>query len=1038
MKGGIIERAMVEWRIVTTICFVLIAFGVYAFLTMPRQEFPDFTIRQGLVIGVMPGATAKQVDEQVTRPVETFLFGFKEVNKEKTQSVTKDGLVVVYVEVSENVKGSDAKLFWATLRHGLNELKSQKLPSGVVALIGNNDFGDTSALLFTVEAEGRSPRDMQKYLEVLENHLRSLPATSKLNRFGMQGEVIRVTLDYDRLSKYGIRAATVWTSLQGLGSLPVPARLDREDLEMPLHVKDVLRSERELEETILLATPTGQQVRLKDIATIHREYGHDDSYVRHNGKSAVVLSVEMMAGHDITDYGKQVDNAMAAAARELPPEVKIARIADQPKVVGEAVDHFLRDFGMAIASVIIVTLLLLPLRVASVAATTIPICIIITIGVLHMFGLRLEIVSLAGLILVLGMVVDNAIIIIDDHVARLDHGEKPWDAAWKATRSLAIPVITASLAIVMAYVPLAYVLGEMVKEFIGALPVTIGLSLGVSLLVSVFLVPWMSAMLIKRGLKKTKVSSRRSALDVLQGAFDKALEVAFQHRWLTLLCGAGSVVAAGWIATLLPQAFFPKVDRNQFAVEVYLPNGNTLAKTDEVVRKVERDLLADRRVVDVTAFVGTSSPRFHTMYAPNFPSRNYAQLVVNTTTNQAALDVLTELQARYAGQMPDGYVRWKQLEFAPSKANVEVRLSGVDLEAIRKVSAQIQQQVRSIPEVTWVRDDYEDAVRSIEVVPDVDAAARLGLSPAVIRTSLALGTQGLPVTTIWEGDYPVRVIVQDDDNARTTYEGLLQQHVSSMWLGTAVPLEQVARLMPAWSEGAILRRNGVPTLTVRIDVAMGVINADVQKKVEGVVASLGPTPGVKVAYGGEKEMAGETYPKLAMGLAITVAAIYLILLAQFRKHRLALLIMGTMPLSLFGAMVGLLVTGFGLGFTTFIGIISLMGIVVRNGIILIGYAEELRAQGMDKRSAAIAAGKRRMRPIYLTTMAAAIGATPLILGGSLLWGPMGAVTTFGLLFSMILTLFVLPVAYDLISRDKPAHAVEEAKVAEDVVAAAQA
>jgi multidrug efflux pump subunit AcrB len=337
-----------------------------------------------------------------------------------------------------------------------------------------------------------------------------------------------------------------------------------------------------------------------------------------------------------------------------------------------------------------------------------------------------------------------------------------------------------------------------------------------------------------------------------QAAFDKALEVAFRHRWLTLLCGVASVVAAGWIATLLPQAFFPKVDRNPFAVEVYLPNGNTLAKTDQVVKKVE------------------------------------------------------------------------------------------------------------------------------------------------------------------EGDYPVRVIVQDDDKARTTYEGLLQQHVSPMWLDSAIPLEQVAHLKPGWSDGAIIRRNGIPTLTVRIDIAMGVVNSDVRKKVEALVASLGPTPGVKVQYGGEKEMAGETYPKLGMGLAITVAAIYLILLAQFRKHRLALLIMGTMPLSLFGTALGLLITGFGIGFTTFIGVISLMGIVVRNGIILIGYAEKLRAQGMDK---------RRMRPIYLTTMAAAIGATPLIIGGSLLWGPLGAVTTFGLFFSMILTLFVLPVAYDLISRDKaPAEA----------------
>jgi multidrug efflux pump subunit AcrB/outer membrane protein TolC len=1019
MKGGFIERAMVEWRIVTAACAVLIAFGVAAFLTMPRQEFPEFTVRQGLVVAVMPGAAAKQVDEQVTRPVENYLFGFKEVNKKKTYSVSKDGQVVVFVEINEDVKGHEAKLFWATLRHGLNELKAQKLPTQVVALVGNNDFGDTSAVLFTVEAEGRSPRDMEKYLQVLETQLRRLPATSKLNRFGAQQEVIRITLDYDRLAKYGIRAASVWSSLQSLGSLPVPARLDRDEIEMPVHVQDVLRSERELEEAVVLVAPTGQHVRLKDIATVRREYGHDDSFIRHNGKTAVVLSVEMLAGNDITAYGKQVDEAIDAAVQDLPPEVKIRRIADQPKVVGSSVGHFLRDFGISVASVIAVTLLLLPLRVASVAALTIPICIVITIGILQMLGLKLEIVSLAGLILVLGMVVDNAIVIIDDHVERLDHGENPWDAAWKSARSLSVPVFTATLAIVAAYVPLAFVLGGMASEFLGSLPTTIAVALGVSLLISVLLVPWMSARLIRRGLKGQKRSGRRSALDVIQGVFNNGLEAAFRHRWLTVLCGVASVVVAVLIASSIPQQMFPKMDRNQFAVEVYLPNGSALARTDELVRRIEKDLMADGRVVDVTAFVGTGSPRFHTLYAPNMPGRHYAQLVVNTTSDETAVDVVSDFESKYAGRVAEGWVKWKQLDLNPGRAPVEVRLSGNDIESIRTVAERIKQPATSIPGVTWVRDDYEDALRSIEVVPDADALSRLGLSPAMLRTSLALGTQGLPIATVWEGDYPVKVIVEDEETARGSFDGLLRQKVSSLWLGASVPLEQVARLEPAWGDGAIIRRNGVPTLTVRLDTRMGVLGSDVQKKVEAIVASLGPTPGVAVDYGSEKEMSADMYPDLGRGLAITVAAIYLILLAQFRRHRLAMLIMGTMPLSLLGAVIGLVVTGYPFGFTAFVGIISLMGIVVRNGIILIGCAEDHRKAGMDKRAAAIAAGKRRMRPIYLTTMAAAIGATPLILSGSTLWGPLGAVTCFGLLVSMILTLFVLPVAYDLVSREHP-------------------
>jgi outer membrane protein TolC len=508
-------------------------------------------------------------------------------------------------------------------------------------------------------------------------------------------------------------------------------------------------------------------------------------------------------------------------------------------------------------------------------------------------------------------------------------------------------------------------------------------------------------------------------LDWIQGGFDWALETAFRHRWLTLLVGVGSVVAAAFVAGALPQQVFPKIDRNQFAVEVYLSNGSTLDQTDRLVKRIERDLLGDNRVVDVTAFVGTSSPRFHTLYAPNMPSRHYAQLVVNTTSNQATVEVLRKFDKMYAGEVAEAWITWKQLEMSPTRSPIEIHLTGSDPESVRSVAARIKDGAKAIPGATWVRDDWEDALQSIEVVPDADMSARLGLSPGMLRTSMALGTQGLPVATIWEGDYPIRVLIEDEDKSRTSLEGLLGQQVSSMWLGASVPLEQVASLRPAWNEGAIIRRNGVQTLTVNVNVGMEALASDVQRQVERMVSSLGPTPGVTIEYEGEKGFAAETYTKMTKALVTSIACIYVILLVQFRRHGLALLVMATMPLSLFGAVFGLVVTGYGFGFTAFIGLISLMGMVVRNGIILVSYAEDLRKEGKDKRSAALAAGKRRMRPIYLTTMAAAVGVIPMILSRSTLWAPLAALICFGLLFSMVLTLFVLPVAYSMVVRDRP-------------------
>ena len=559
-------------------------------------------------------------------------------------------------------------------------------------------------------------------------------------------------------------------------------------------------------------------------------------------------------------------------------------------------------------------------------------------------------------------------------------------------------------------------------EFLGALPATVAIALGVSMLVAAFLVPAMCAWLIRRGLRTPEPASahkqRKSMLDVVQQGFDWALELAFRHRAATVLLAVASVVVAGVIAATLPEGLFPKLDRNQFAVEIYLPNGRSLAETDVLAKRIETDLLADKRVVDVTAFVGTSSPRFHLAYAPNMPSRNYAQLVVNTTSIPATVEVLTEFEQRYANDVAEGYVRWKQLELTAASSPIEVRLTGDDAETVAGVSTWLQEEIRKAPGVTWTRDDHEEPLRSIEVVPDVEACARLGISPAMLRTSLALGTQGLPVATMWEGDYPIRVLIEEEDTERTTLEGVMGQQVSSMWLGASVPLAQVAKLEPGWNEGAITRRNGVRTTTVRADVGMGVLGSVVQAKVEKLVAERGPIPGVEITYGGEKEFGGTSYTSFSYALVTSVASIYLLLLIQFRRHSLALLVMATMPLSLLGAVLGLRLMGFPFGFTAFIGIISLMGIVVRNGIILVDYAQQLRAQGVDVRSAGLAAGKRRMRPIYLTTMAAAIGVSPMMFSGSTMWGPLAAVICFGLLTSMILTLFVLPVAYSLVARDR--------------------
>jgi outer membrane protein TolC/preprotein translocase subunit SecF len=415
--------------------------------------------------------------------------------------------------------------------------------------------------------------------------------------------------------------------------------------------------------------------------------------------------------------------------------------------------------------------------------------------------------------------------------------------------------------------------------------------------------------------------------------------------------------------------------------------------------------------------VGQSSPRFHTVYAPHLPARNFGQLLVNTVDAKATIDVLRDSRKRLSGAFPEAHVRWKQLALQFGFP-VEVRLSGDDIETLKKTAAQIEAHARTIPGTTWVHNDYEEALQTIEVVPDADACARLGVPPAMLQMSLALGSQGFPVATIWEGDYPVRVLVKDAPRDRASLEGLRQQVVSSMLAAATVPLEQIAAVRPAWNDGAIVRRNGVRTLTVFIDIGMDALGSAVQKQIEGFVAKHEP-PGVRVEYGGERELTEEVFFPMTVSMGVSIGLIFLVILFQFQRFRKTLVVMLAMPLSLLGAFVGLTVMGYPFGVTSFLGVIGLMGIVVRNGIILVTYAEELRReQGLGAMEAALAAGKRRMRPIYLTSMAAAVGVVPMILSRSTLWGPLATVTCFGLLVAMVLTLFVLPVAYGLVMRSE--------------------
>lgn len=1017
-KMNFIEAAMKYKQVTIVVTVLLVLLGINALLNMPRSEDPKIDMPVAMVMAFYPGADEIQMEKQVTNKIEQYLFSFEEIRKEKTKSSTKDGQVFITVELHTSVK--DRKKFWSTLQHGLNMNVRSVLPQGVLGPIVNSNFGDVVAQMITVSSSKRSYAEIEKYLDDLEDGLKTIPTVSKINRSGGQKQQIYIKVDNGKLRQYGFDVSVLARALQMQNVTGYSGELTIAANNVPIFANSQYRTESDIANQIVYSNPDGTVVRLKDVAQIERRYEEVSSYIRMGEDKVMMLSIEMQPGNNIVQFGHIVQDKIKEIQSTLPEDVKVTTIVDQPQVVGDSISHFMVEFGIAILAVILVVMFLLPFRVASIASVAAPISIAITFGVINIMGIELHQVTLAALIIVLGMVVDNAIVVVDNYIEKLDEGVTPWTAAWQSATQLSLPIFTATLAIIFAFAPLAFFLDGITKDFIAALPLTIAVALIASMLVALLLTPYMCYVFIKKGLKH-KVSDRppkKSLLDYLQNIFNIGVEFCFRWPKATMAAAVVSVALAFLTAANVEQEFFPTSERNQFNVEVWLPSGTSLPTTENAVKKVEAILEQDKRVAGLSSFVGTSSPRFQMTYAPETPRRNFAQIFVTTTSPEATNDMVKEYLGKFDGLVADGYVRIKQLSMQAGSP-IEVRVIGNDLNDQKRVAEQVTAILEKQDGTNWVRSDYEQDYMGVSLKIKEDVASRLGVSNQAITQTLGAGLKGYSVSTLWEGDKPVDIFLRLDDASRKDFNDLDNLYVSTQY-GGKVPLKEVAELVPAWHTGTVAHRNGLRTLTIQSEAQLGVKASVIMAKVQPEIEKLALPEGIRIAYGGELESSGESAPGMGVSLGVSLILIFMTLLFQFKNFGKTLIILATFPLSLLGAFLGLYVTGNPMGFTAFMGIISLIGIVVRNGIILVDYADELVIEhGYTVKAAALAAAKRRMRPIFLTSAAAAVGVVPMIVSKSPMWGPLGSVLAFGLIVSMILTLFVVPVLYYRFIKPQP-------------------
>lgn len=1013
MTSRIVSGAIKNRNIVNLFLFLLIGLGIVGLVTMNKDEFPTFEIKQGLIAAVYPGADVHQVEEELGKPLEQMLFSMSEISRPQTKVVNKDGMCYIYTDLT--VPSLQKTETWSKIKLKIDSFK-QTLPPGVLAIVVLDDFSNLTSVLISIEAPDKGYAEMNELARDLSDRLREIPELANASIIGEQSEEFAVIADMDRLSQYGISPSALMLDYQSANLQALGGTFSTDYVSSPVHIAKNVTSEKELAERIIRTSKEGQSLRLGDVAKIERRYKEPSSLISFNGRSAVILSIEMSPENNIVAFGKDVDRVIGEFLREAPESVSITRITDQPKVVGDSVWSFIRDLIISMLVVILVMMLLFPIKSALIASSGVPVCTAIALALMFLTGIYLNTVSLAALIVVLGMIVDDSIITMDGYMDKLGRGMSRLDAAQASAQELFKPMFMATFAISAMFFPILKLIHGYLGDFVSTFPWVITFALMSSLAYAILVVPSLETRFITSPTSESKgiINKFQNILfKGMQTAYDFVQDKCFKHAGLTILSGVAAIALGLLMFSRMNLQLMPMANRPLFAIEVYLDPDSSIEQTQAVTDSLSRILRKDDRIVSVTEFIGTGTPRFHATYSPILPGPNVAQLIVNTKSNKDTRECLKEYESFYEHYFPNALIRFKQMDYQGVSIPVEVRVFGDDYEQIRAVSDSIKSYMNTLEMIKWVHSDGDNLIPTINLELKGDEATRLGVNRALMNMSLTSALNGVPISSIREGDVTIPVNLYSQDFQKdATYDNIGNTLVATAIPGQMVPLRQVADVSPGWEPEVLTRINGKQAIVVGADMKYGYSQPTATKAIKEYLSRTTMPEGVSVEFGGLNSINSSIGPEIIISFFAAVFVLFMFLLFHFKKISLAVLTIVLSSLCLFGAFFGLWIFGLDFSMTAVLGLISLVGIIVRNGIIMFEYAEELRFEkGYSVKDAAQEAGKRRMRPIFLTSCTTALGVLPMIISGDLLWMPMGVVICFGTMLSVFLITLIMPVSY---------------------------
>jgi multidrug efflux pump len=1015
-----LTRAAIQRDRITWVALAVIAFaGVSSFLEMPRAEDPGFTVRTAMVLTRFPGASAQRVEQLVTDKIEKKIQELPEL--EHIQSQSKEGVSIIYVGIAE--KHKNMRPLWDKLRRKVDQAVPE-LPSSVIGPVVNDEFGDVFGILLGIIGDGFSYAELKQVADEVRDEILHLPDVAKVEIYGAQQERIFVEYDNARLAEIGLSPLLLKKVLQERNIIVPGGQVSTEYERITLEPSGNFESVEDTANTVIALPGSREVMYLGDIVEIYRGYvDPPQSKVRVSGENALALGVAMREGGNILEVGAGVEAFLERAESVYPIGIEFELVQFQPAEVSQKINDFIENLLQAIAVVTIVLLITLGLRTGLIVSSLIPMTIAMGLVLMNYFDIGLNQISLAALIIALGMLVDTSIVMCESIMVEMSKGKSPVEAAVASSKELTVPLLTSALTTAAAFLPI-YLAEAKAGEYTAPIFQVVTIMLLSSWILGLTLIP----LLCVRYLRVSGKSDATSAESRLYRGYRAILVGALRHRAVFLIAVLGALGAAIYGFRFVPSIFFPPNDRPSFTAEIELPAGSPIARTEAVIREFDRYIAnnhqvgpeRDEGVVDWITFVGDGGPRFILPYAPKIASPETA-FVILSATSRAAVDPLLPQIERFVGErFPDAKATVRPLDTGPPAwPPIEVRISGRDTEEIFKLADKVKAKLREIPGTKLIDDDWGARAKKMRIEIDQTRAMRAGVTSQDVAISLQSFLSGVETTKFREGDKLIPVTLRSVASGRDDLGRIEGINVYALASGASVPLKQVADVVLEWEPARVHRFNRLRTVTVESALAPGYTAQDINSVLLPWLADESSTWGFGYIWelGGEHEASGRSRSAIGAKLPIAALIILLLLVGQFNSLRKPLIILITIPLGLIGVVAGLLLARSYFGFITLLGVVSLSGVVINNAIVLIDRIRiEIEEIGRPPAKAIVEAAIRRLRPILLTTATTVLGLIPLWVGGGSMFQPMAITIIFGLLFATVLTLILVPVLYSLFFR----------------------